>query len=128
MELMRGGDLFDRIVEEMKFMEKDAKEMFKQIVEGVKYCHDNDIVHRDLKPENIMFVYERPNLQIKLSDFGLARDYKGELLTTACGTPGYVAPEVLEGLKYGRGVDYWSVGVILYTTLVGYPPFYDENV
>ena len=86
-----------------------------------------DIIHRDLKPENLLYASKDEASIIKISDFGLARFLQGELATTACGTPGYVAPEILEGKGYGKEVDYWSIGIILYILLCGFPPFYEEN-
>lgn len=95
----------------------------------MKYCHDFDIVHRDLKPENLLLTSKDDDASIKLADFGFAKkiDVDSYGLTTACGTPGYVAPEILEGHAYGKAVDIWSVGVITYILLCGYPPFHDEN-
>lgn len=80
-----------------------------------------------MKPENLLYQTAEANSIIKISDFGLARFVQGELATTACGTPGYVAPEIIEGKGYGKEVDYWSIGIILYIMLCGFPPFYDEN-
>jgi len=85
------------------------------------------IAHRDLKPENLLYATKDPGSVLKISDFGLARFVNNEVMTTQCGTPGYVAPEIIEGKGYGSAIDYWSVGVILYIMLCGYPPFYSEN-
>lgn len=128
MELMSGGELFDRIVLKDHYSEVEAKNALFEIVTALKYCHDNNIVHRDLKPENILYSSADENATLKLADFGLAYLLKpNELMHLACGTPGYVAPEVLRGLMYGKEVDMWSVGVILYILLCGFPPFYDDN-
>ena len=127
MELMTGGELFDRIVEKEHYSEKEAADTIRPICDAIKYCHALDIIHRDLKPENLLYGSKEETSIIKISDFGLARFLQGELATTACGTPGYVAPEILEGKGYGKEVDYWSIGIILYILLCGFPPFYEEN-
>jgi calcium/calmodulin-dependent protein kinase I len=128
MELVTGGELFDRIVERESYSEADAKEVMRQLLNAIKYIHANDIVHRDLKPENLLLETEDNDVNIKLSDFGLSKIYDNEfLMKTACGTPGYVAPEILSANPYGPAVDMWSAGVICYILLCGYPPFYNDN-
>lgn len=127
MEIMNGGELFDRIVEKESYSEKEAAETIRPIVDAVRYCHDLDIIHRDLKPENLLYSTADETQIIKISDFGLARFVDNEFATTACGTPGYVAPEIVTGKGYGKEVDYWSIGIILYTMLCGFPPFYNED-
>ena len=128
MELMKGGELFDRIVEKESYSEKEAAETIRPLVDSIRYCQENGIIHRDLKPENVLYETQDEKAIIKISDFGLARFVQSyELATTACGTPGYVAPEIIEGKGYGKEVDYWSIGIILYIMLCGFPPFYDEN-
>jgi len=127
MELMSGGELFDRIVEKESYTEKEAAETIRPIVDAIRYCHEQGIIHRDLKPENLLYESSDEKAIIKISDFGLARFVQGELATTACGTPGYVAPEIVAGQGYGKEVDYWSIGIILYIMLCGFPPFYEEN-
>eukprot|EP00744_Colponema_vietnamica_P001930 GILI01003122.1.p1 GENE.GILI01003122.1~~GILI01003122.1.p1 ORF type:complete len:325 (+),score=117.91 GILI01003122.1:112-1086(+) len=129
MELMTGGELFDRIVQKEHYSEKEAADTIRPIVDAIRYCHKHGIVHRDLKPENLLYETEADDATIKISDFGLARlvSSSSEIMTTACGTPGYVAPEILMGEGYTEAVDYWSIGVILYILLCGFPPFYDEN-
>lgn len=128
MDLMTGGELFDRIVSKDHYSEQEAKQALAQIVIAIKYCHDKSIVHRDLKPENILYESPDENSRLKLADFGLATLLKpNQLMTVACGTPGYVAPEILRGTAYGKQVDLWSIGVILYILLCGFPPFYDDN-
>ena len=114
MELMVGGELFDRIVEREHYSEKEAADTIRPLVDAIRYCHSMGIVHRDLKPENLLYGSRDGGATLKISDFGLARFVQGELATTACGTPGYVAPEIIAGKGYGQEVDYWSVGVILY--------------
>ena len=129
-ELCAGGELFDRIVEKEKYNEKDARVAMKQIVSAVDACHDLRIVHRDLKPENLLYQAKTGEHRdvIKLADFGLANMLKAdEALATACGTPGYVAPEVIAQVGYDKEVDIWSLGVIMYILLCGFPPFYSEN-
>eukprot|EP00002_Diphylleia_rotans_P031031 TRINITY_DN6425_c0_g1_i1.p1 TRINITY_DN6425_c0_g1~~TRINITY_DN6425_c0_g1_i1.p1 ORF type:complete len:339 (-),score=81.84 TRINITY_DN6425_c0_g1_i1:153-1169(-) len=129
LELVTGGELFDRIVKRGSYSEKDASSVTRKIVGAIAYLHDLGIVHRDLKPENLLYSDETDEAEIKLADFGLSRIIgENTLLKTACGTPGYVAPEVLKGTGYGAPVDIWSVGIILYILLCGFPPFYDDNV
>ena len=127
MELMQGGELFDRIVEKESYSEKMASDTIQPIVDAIRYCHELGIVHRDLKPENLLYETDDEKSVIKISDFGLARFVEGDFATTACGTPGYLAPEIIEGKGYGQEVDYWSIGIILYVMLCGFPPFYNEN-
>mmetsp|Transcript_12525 Transcript_12525/g.21091 ORF Transcript_12525/g.21091 Transcript_12525/m.21091 type:complete len:316 (-) Transcript_12525:53-1000(-) len=127
MELMGGGELFDRIVEKESYSEKEAAETIRPIVDAIRYCHEQNIIHRDLKPENLLYSSGDEKAVIKISDFGLARFVQNEFATTACGTPGYVAPEIIEGKGYGKEVDYWSIGIILYIMLCGFPPFYDDD-
>ncbi|KAI9913004.1 hypothetical protein PsorP6_004908 [Peronosclerospora sorghi] len=128
-EFMEGGELFDRIVEKSYYNEREARDLIKLLLEAIKYCHDANIVHRDLKPENLLLSSKDDDASIKLADFGFAKRIKldSDDLVTACGTPGYVAPEILEGRPYGKTVDIWSVGVISYILLCGYPPFHDNN-
>ncbi|XP_076447203.1 calcium/calmodulin-dependent protein kinase type 1-like [Babylonia areolata] len=127
MELVTGGELFDRIVEKGSYTEKDASMLIRQILEAVDYMHERGVVHRDLKPENLLFYSPSDEAKIMISDFGLSKIEGSGTMATACGTPGYVAPEVLAQQPYGKEVDCWSIGVIAYILLCGYPPFYDEN-
>ncbi|CAI5726996.1 unnamed protein product [Peronospora destructor] len=132
LELITGGELFDKIVSEGRFSEETARFYFRQLVDGVQYCHENGVCHRDLKPENLLL---DENGDLKISDFGLSALYEGggpdgpessraSLLHTTCGTPNYVAPEVLADKGYdGRAADVWSMGVILYVLLAGFLPF-----
>ncbi|XP_061731192.1 calcium/calmodulin-dependent protein kinase type 1 [Nerophis ophidion] len=128
MQLVSGGELFDRIVEKGFYTERDASQLIRQILDAVKYLHDMGIVHRDLKPENLLYYSMNEDSEIMISDFGLSKiEGTGSVMSTACGTPGYVAPEVLAQKPYSKAVDCWSIGVISYILLCGYPPFYDEN-
>lgn len=129
MELMSGGELFTRIVEKEKYSEKEAQRLIRTLTDAMGYCHSAGVVHRDLKPENILLANDSDDAPIKIADFGFAKFDKGNAhqLSTACGTPGYVAPEILSGGKYGREVDVWSCGVIFYILLCGYPPFHSSN-
>merc|ERR1719203_2490659 len=127
MELVTGGELFDRIVEKGSYTEKDAADLIKQVLSAVAYMHEEGVVHRDLKPENLLYYSAETDSKIMISDFGLSKMEDSGLMATACGTPGYVAPEVLAQKPYGKAVDVWSIGVISYILLCGYPPFYDEN-
>lgn len=128
MELVTGGELFDRIIAKGSYTEQDASSLCRQILEAVDYLHSIDIVHRDLKPENLLYYSPADDSKIMISDFGLSKTAESDdQLGTACGTPGYVAPEVLRRKPYGKAVDCWSIGVIAYILLCGYPPFYHEN-
>jgi len=125
-----GGELFDRIIEKGSYTEADASHLVKQILEAVNYLHTTlQIVHRDIKPENLLYYDESEDSKIMISDFGLSKNlgFENDIMNTACGTPGYVAPEVLSRKPYGKAIDAWSIGVITYILLCGYPPFYEEN-
>ena len=126
-----GQEMFDRIVEKQKYTEHEARVAFFQIIKALGYCHKHGVVHRDLKPENLLYSDKSEDAQLKVADFGLARLFTNEqaidMMTTMCGTPGYVAPEILSNTSYDSSVDIWSAGVILYILLCGYPPFYDDN-
>ncbi|MEW5300638.1 MAG: hypothetical protein WDW36_003553 [Sanguina aurantia] len=131
-ELVSGGELLDRVTEKGNYTEKDASSIIQQILEGVAYLHKQGIVHRDLKLENMVMTDERDDSPVKIADFGLSKFFSPEtVLSTMCGSPQYVAPEVLgvgDGLKeYSPAVDMWSVGVILFILLSGYSPFDDDN-
>lgn len=127
MELVTGGELFDRIVEKGSYTEQDASHLIRQVLEAVDFMHDKGVVHRDLKPENLLYYSPADDSKIMISDFGLSKTAESGAMATACGTPGYVAPEVLAQQPYDKEVDVWSIGVIAYILLCGYPPFYDEN-
>jgi calcium/calmodulin-dependent protein kinase I len=126
LEFMSGGELFDRIVKKEFYSEADAQKVVRTLADCIKYLHDRKVVHRDLKPENILLKDSKDDSAIKIADFGFAR-VVDRGLTTACGTPGYVAPEIINGKPYGLTVDVWSLGVIIYILLCGYPPFYNQN-
>ncbi|KAI9348318.1 kinase-like domain-containing protein [Zopfochytrium polystomum] len=128
MQIVTGGELFDDIVKRGKYTEADASRIVHKILDAVDYLHEMGIAHRDLKPENLLLSDRSSNPRIMLSDFGLSKIFnEDEVMRTACGTPGYVAPEVLRKKGYGKEVDLWSIGVISYILLCGYPPFYDQN-
>jgi len=128
MELAMGGELFDAIVARGSYSEKDAADITRQIADAVKYLHTKGIVHRDLKPENLLLADKNGKAHIKIADFGLSKIMESQaVLQTACGTPGYVAPEILLGEGYNEEVDVWSIGVILYILLVGFPPFWGDT-
>jgi len=126
MELVQGGELFDQIVSRGTYSEADAANIVRQILDAVAYMHDNGIAHRDLKPENLLCSGDEYNT-IKVTDFGLSKDFSTASLRTSCGTPDYVAPEVLKGQPYDNTVDIWSIGVITYILLCGFPPFYGNT-
>eukprot|EP00092_Neocalanus_flemingeri_P039298 GFUD01042784.1.p1 GENE.GFUD01042784.1~~GFUD01042784.1.p1 ORF type:complete len:545 (-),score=85.52 GFUD01042784.1:749-2383(-) len=141
-DLVTGGELFEDIVAREFYSEADASHCIQQILESVNHCHSNGVVHRDLKPENLI-LSEKPKPQpenlllaskskgaaVKLADFGLAIEVQGDQQAWFgfAGTPGYLSPEVLKKEPYGKPVDIWACGVILYIILVGYPPFWDED-
>ncbi|KAL2103429.1 hypothetical protein ACEWY4_000297 [Coilia grayii] len=127
MTLVTGGELLDRILERGSYMERDASHVISQVLEAVRYLHQLGIVHRDLKPENLLYETPLEDSKIVISDFGLSKIGDQGMLSTACGTPAYVAPELLQQKTYGKEVDLWAVGVISFILLCGYPPFYDEN-
>jgi len=127
-EMMKGGELFDRIVAKTYYNEKEARDVCKILFEAIAYCHAEGIAHRDLKPENLLLMSKTDDLHIKIADFGFAkRTSSDECLSTQCGTPGYVAPEILRGVPYGMKADMWSLGVIAYILIGGYPPFIEQN-
>lgn len=127
-EIMRGGELFDRIVNKTFYNEKEARDVCRILFEALSYCHRNNVAHRDLKPENLLLMSRSNDRDIKIADFGFAKRVTSEqCLLTQCGTPGYVAPEILHGVAYGTKADMWSLGVITYILLGGYPPFIEQN-
>ena len=131
MELCTGGELFDKIIENTEkgkqFTEKQAANIFKQMMSAVNYCHKNGIVHRDLKPENLLYFDKSENSPIKVIDFGMSKRFDhNKLLTEKVGTAYYISPEVIKG-KYDEKCDIWSAGVILYILICGYPCFNGED-
>ncbi|KAJ0091627.1 hypothetical protein Patl1_14347 [Pistacia atlantica] len=127
MEYVSGGQLSDKLSYVKKLSEPEARKIFQQLIDAVDYCHNRGVYHRDLKPENLL-LDSKGNL--KVSDFGLSALRKpGDILTTACGSPCYVAPELLSNKGYdGAAADVWSCGVILFELLAGYLPFDDRNL
>ncbi|NWT88481.1 DCLK2 kinase, partial [Lanius ludovicianus] len=127
MELVKGGDLFDAITSSTKYTERDGSAMVYNLASALKYLHGLNIVHRDIKPENLLVCeYSDGTKSLKLGDFGLATVVEGPLYTV-CGTPTYVAPEIIAETGYGLKVDIWAAGVITYILLCGFPPFRSEN-
>lgn len=131
MELAEGGELFDKIVKSKRFSERQAAQYMSKILSAIKHLHEHEICHRDLKPENFLFSDDTPDAEIKLIDFGLSKRFGTNInpkvkMQTIVGTPYYVAPEVLKGI-YDEACDIWSLGIILYIFLCGYPPFEGDN-
>jgi serine/threonine protein kinase len=102
LELLEGGELFDRIVKKTSYNEEEARQLVVILFNAIKYCHNNSIAHRDLKPENLLLASLDNDSDVKLADFGFAKRATGFSLSTQCGSPGYVAPEILNGVKYGK--------------------------
>ncbi|OQR87296.1 calcium/calmodulin-dependent protein kinase [Thraustotheca clavata] len=134
MDLVEGGELFDRIVEKEYYTEKECRDLIKILLETIQYCHGLGIVHRDLKPDNILMTSRDDDASIKIADFGLAKqDAMENNMISSCGTPEYIAPEIArnvfskEKTPYGKAVDIWSIGVITYVLLCGYTPFHANN-
>jgi len=131
LELMEGGELFDEIVKMGKFTEGMAASLTYHCLQALNYMHSKGIIHRDLKPENMLLAKKGDHRAVKLTDFGLSKmlDEQSSIMKTPCGTPGYVAPEVISKPAggYSKAVDVWSMGVITYILLCGFPPFYADN-
>ncbi|XP_059486650.1 calcium/calmodulin-dependent protein kinase type IV-like [Neocloeon triangulifer] len=129
LELVTGGEMFERIVERGHYSEQDAACALRQILDALQYLHANGVVHRDIKPENLLYETEDDDSKIKLADFGLSKmvvTHNNPGMTTLCGTVGYCAPEVLLQKNYDSSVDLWSLGVVAYIMLCGFEPFWDE--
>lgn len=123
--LCRGGELFERLIQRGKFTERNAQALIFQVLEAVDYLHERGIVHRDIKPENLLFENEADDSPLKLTDFGISSfaQEEDDVLTTVCGSRGYVAPEILLRKGYGKPVDLWAIGIITYLLLCGSNPF-----
>ncbi|CAN0412134.1 unnamed protein product, partial [Hapterophycus canaliculatus] len=109
------------------YNEAEARDVCLTLLEAMKYCHGQGVVHRDLKPENLLLASPSDDSSIRLADFGFAVSILDGPVSDQCGTPGYVAPEILRHQPYTTTVDMWSIGVIIYIILAGYPPFHDED-
>mmetsp|Transcript_14362 Transcript_14362/g.24553 ORF Transcript_14362/g.24553 Transcript_14362/m.24553 type:complete len:744 (-) Transcript_14362:649-2880(-) len=126
-EYLQGGELFDRIVDKSSYNESEARDVCQILFGALHYMHSRNIAHRDLKPENLLLLDHESDSEIKIADFGFAKEAKGSSLKTMCGTPGYVAPEILGRERYGTKVDMWSMGIIIFIMIGGYPPFYHDD-
>lgn len=130
MEYMNGGDLLDLLLKRKYLPEKDVQKAAVSLIDALRYCHDYGIIHRDIKAENILLKNPDEDIScLKLADFGLAKILENQTMTdTVCGSPNYIAPEILEKKGYGKECDYWSLGVIIYVMLSGTFPFDSDNV
>ena len=127
-EYMHGGELFERIVKKTKYSEKETIRICRVLLDAIGYCHERNIVHRDIKPENLLLCHKNDDIKVKISDFGFAKRVTSDTcLTTRCGSPNYVAPEIISRVPYGTPVDMWSIGVVIYILLCGYLPFADKS-
>jgi predicted Ser/Thr protein kinase len=127
LEFVSGGELYDQIIARGNFTEADASSLLRQILSATQYIHENGIAHRDLKPENLLLSNARAD-EVKIADFGLSKDFaSADAMTTCCGSPSYVAPEVLQQGAYSNACDIWSIGVITYVLLCGFLPFFGET-
>lgn len=128
MEFLQGGELYDRICELNRYDEQTTRIIARQLLEAISYLHQNGIAHRDLKPENVLLARPLDESEIKVTDFGFASVYNpAARFAATCGTPLYVAPEVINLIPYDTQCDMWSFGVLIYVLLCGYPPFYGDN-
>jgi len=128
MDYMGGGDVFDRILKKSKYTEDDARKLTKVLLKATQCMHQAGVAHRDLKPQNLLLTSEDDDAHIKITDFGFARRvHTPQSLTSRCGTPTFVAPEILKNIPHDQSADLWSVGVIVYLLLVGYPPFMKDT-
>lgn len=127
MEMMVGGELLDRVVQKTFYNEKEARDTCLILFEAMRYCHSKKVAHRDLKPENLLLQSNDSDSDIKIADFGFAKKVPPAGLRTMCGTPGYVAPEILNRTPYDTQCDLWGLGVIVYILLGGYSPFEEKS-
>eukprot|EP00934_Nitzschia_sp_Nitz4_P003543 Nitzschia sp. Nitz4//scaffold322_size40381//37364//39639//NITZ4_007570-RA/size40381-augustus-gene-0.59-mRNA-1//-1//CDS//3329547857//3533//frame0 len=128
MDYMGGGDVFDRVLEMTKYTEDDARKLTKILLKATRCMHEAGVAHRDLKPQNLLLTSKDDNAHIKVTDFGFARRvHTKNSLTSRCGTPTFVAPEILKNIPHDQSADLWSVGVVVYILLVGYPPFMKDT-
>jgi len=123
LEFVNGGELFSHLRKEGRFPDADTKFYAGEIVWALHYLHSKSIVYRDLKPENLLIDSEG---HMKVTDFGFAKVVE-DRTWTLCGTPEYLAPEIIQSKGHGRAVDWWALGILIFEMLAGYPPFYDEN-
>ena len=125
-EFVSGGELFSRLRKEGRFANDVALFYATEILHALQYLHTKDTVYRDLKPENLLI---NKDGHIKLADFGFAKIIENDRTYTLCGTPEYLAPEIIKGNKvgYGKSVDWWALGILIFEMLSGYPPFYDSQ-
>ena len=130
MELVTGGQLLERLATKGLYSEAVTAQCIRSITEALAYCHSKGVVHRDLKPENILLSDDTDDASIKLADFGLSKLYNAEteMMFTQCGTPEFVAPEVMATTGYSEACDIWSLGVMMYIMLCGYLPFNGSNI
>lgn len=128
MDYMGGGDVFDRVLEKSKYTEEDARNLTKVLLKATRCMHEAGVAHRDIKPQNLLLTSKDDNAHIKITDFGFARRvHTPHSLTSRCGTPTFVAPEILKNIPHDQSCDLWSIGVVVYILLVGYPPFMKDT-
>eukprot|EP00596_Hydrurales_sp_CCMP1899_P002382 CAMPEP_0119035232 /NCGR_PEP_ID=MMETSP1177-20130426/2169_1 /TAXON_ID=2985 /ORGANISM="Ochromonas sp, Strain CCMP1899" /LENGTH=264 /DNA_ID=CAMNT_0006993215 /DNA_START=721 /DNA_END=1515 /DNA_ORIENTATION=+ len=127
MEMMMGGELFDYVVEKGTLSEEEASVIVRKVTSAVAHMHGLDIIHRDLKPENLLLTSKRPDAEVKLIDFGLAKETTDNLARSFLGTRGYLAPEMLQRQSYDKSIDIWALGVIVFVLLCGCLPFDDDS-
>jgi serine/threonine protein kinase len=126
MKFIKGGELFHQLAKEKRFPEARVKFYATQIILGLGHLHTMSIIYRDIKPENILLDSDG---YLLLADFGLAKTLASpdQLATSFCGTPEYLAPEIIKNVGHNHAVDWWSIGILIYEMIVGFPPFYHKN-